>query len=415
MSWTKHKLDELGFVGRGRSRHRPRNDSILYGGSYPFIQTSDIKNATLTINRYSQTYNEKGLSQSKMWNLGTLCITIAANIAETAILGIKACFPDSIVGFIADPKKADVHFIKYYIGNIKLQMQNVSKGTTQDNLSLDKLMRFDFCVPEVSLQKKIATIISNYDYLIENNNRRIKILEEMTQTIYNEWFVKFRFPGHSKVKMVDSELGKIPQGWDIKAINAIIEIKGGFPFKSTTFDKNGDYGIVAIKNVQDGRFIAQCQNFIEEIPEKMPKHCVLVDGDILLSLTGNIGRVCLVYGDEYLLNQRVAKLVPKDNDDRAYIYFLYFQPEFRTKLEQISTGVAQQNLSPIEMGKLKIAYPVNTIRRRYSEVCNPVLEEMVVLFRKNLLLQQTRDLLLPELISGEIGVEDMDIDIGGVD
>jgi len=212
--WSYKKLNELGFVGRGKSRHRPRNDPSLYEGAYPFIQTGDVKAANFYISEYSQTYNEKGLSQSKLWEPNTLCITIAANIAETAILKIKACFPDSIVGFIADENEADVRFIKYYIDTIKLSMQNVSKGTTQDNLSLDKLLTFDFKIPPLPTQRKIAAIISAYDDLIENNTRRIKILEEMAQALYREWFVKFRFPGHEKVKMVESELGMVPEGWE---------------------------------------------------------------------------------------------------------------------------------------------------------------------------------------------------------
>jgi len=110
--WQKVKLNELGFVGRGKSRHRPRNAAFLYGGLYPFFQTGDIKAAGLYLKEYTQTYSEEGLAQSKLWEPGTLCITIAANIAESAILGIKGCFPDSIVGFIADPQKADVRFIK---------------------------------------------------------------------------------------------------------------------------------------------------------------------------------------------------------------------------------------------------------------------------------------------------------------
>ena len=95
--WSVRKLDQLGSVGRGRSRHRPRNESSLYGGIYPFFQTGDVKAANLYLSEYSQTYNEKGLSQSKIWEPGTLCITIAANIADTAILTIRACFPDSVI------------------------------------------------------------------------------------------------------------------------------------------------------------------------------------------------------------------------------------------------------------------------------------------------------------------------------
>jgi len=177
--WKPHKLEQLGTVGRGRSRHRPRNEPSLYGGKYPFFQTGDIKAADLYLTQFHQTYNDKGLAQSKLWSPGTVCITIAANIAETAILGIEGCFPDSVVGFVADPKVSDPRFIKYYIDRIKLSMQNVSKGTTQDNLSLEKLQTFEFVVPGVTTQRKIASILSAYDDLIENNTRRIAILEEM--------------------------------------------------------------------------------------------------------------------------------------------------------------------------------------------------------------------------------------------
>ncbi|MFM9100653.1 MAG: restriction endonuclease subunit S, partial [Cyanobium sp.] len=96
--WRPAKLDELGHVGRGRSRHRPRNANFLYGGPYPFFQTGDIKAANCYLTEFSQTYSEAGLAQSKLWQPGTLCITIAANIAESAILGIPGCFPDSVVG-----------------------------------------------------------------------------------------------------------------------------------------------------------------------------------------------------------------------------------------------------------------------------------------------------------------------------
>jgi type I restriction enzyme S subunit len=98
------KLSDLGTVGRGRSRQRPRDEPSLYGGPYPFFQTGDIKAADLYLSEYSQTYSEKGLAQSKLWEPGTLCITIAANIADTAILGVRGCFPDSVVGLVADPK-----------------------------------------------------------------------------------------------------------------------------------------------------------------------------------------------------------------------------------------------------------------------------------------------------------------------
>jgi len=136
--WVPRKLNELGFVGRGKSRHRPRNAPELYGGPFPFVQTTEIMASELYITSHPKTYSEAGLAPSKMWQPNTLCMTIAGeNTAETAILSYPACFPDSVVGFVADPKRSDVRFVKYYLGYIKKQIRQITRGATQDNLSLD--------------------------------------------------------------------------------------------------------------------------------------------------------------------------------------------------------------------------------------------------------------------------------------
>ena len=163
MTWKENSLDELGFVGRGKSRHRPRNAEFLYGGPHPFIQTSEIKHADLYVTSYSQTYSDAGLSQSKLWPAGTLCIAIAANIAETAILGLDACFPDSVIGFIADNAKSDARFIKCKLDTIKSHYRQVSQGAAQDNLSLEKLLSFKLKVPSADEQRQIADVLSAYD------------------------------------------------------------------------------------------------------------------------------------------------------------------------------------------------------------------------------------------------------------
>lgn len=410
--WTPYKLDQLGTVSRGRSRHRPRNEPSLYGGPYPFFQTGDIKAAELYLRNFQQTYSEKGLAQSKLWEAGTVCITIAANIAETAILALKGCFPDSVVGFVADKKTSDPCFIKYYIDTIKLSMQNVSRGTTQDNLSVEKLLSFEIVVPDVALQRKIASILSAYDDLIENNTRRIAILEEMAQAIYREWFVNFRFPGFESVKLVDSPLGQIPEGWEVGVVNDLLKLLSGFAFKSKTFVEEGDYKVVTIKHVHDGAFHTDSMSLLDSLPHRMPAHCHLATSDVLISLTGNIGRTCLVFGENYLLNQRVAKLHPHRQEDRPLVYWMFRNPDTRQRLEQIANGVAQQNLSPVQTGKMAIPIPPVDLRDRYAEVASPMVEAILSLNRKNFNLRTTRDLLLPKLISGKLDLEDLDIDLG---
>src|SRR4030065_1769631 len=167
-------LDKLGYVGRGKSKHRPRDASHLYDGPYPFIQTSDVKNAGLYITSYSQTYSAAGLAQSKLWNTGTLCITIAANIADTSILSFDACFPDSIIGFIPNSEKADARYIKYLFDNVlQKRFKRFTQGSAQDNLSQEKLLSLKLPVAEdVQDQIIIADKIALYDQLIDNNRRR---------------------------------------------------------------------------------------------------------------------------------------------------------------------------------------------------------------------------------------------------
>lgn len=175
--WKFKKLEELGLLGRGKSKHRPRNDPSLYGGKFPFIQTREVKEASLYITNYSQTYNEKGLAQSKLWDAGTLLITIAANIAETAILTFSACFPDSVVGFIANSNQVSAEFIKYSIDTIKVRMRNVSSGAAQENLSLEKIRIFDFLVPDKETMQLFTRItnpmfLQMKNLLVTNENLR---------------------------------------------------------------------------------------------------------------------------------------------------------------------------------------------------------------------------------------------------
>jgi len=186
--WKEVQLSHLGEVNRGRSRHRPRNAPHLYGGPYPFIQTGDIKNSGGLITQHSQTYSEAGLSQSRIWPTGTMVITIAANIAETALLAYPACFPDSIVGFIGDKTKCNVRFIEYMFRNIKRQIQHENVGTrsVQDNINLQTLDRLRFLAPSLDEQNSIAELLSILDDKIELNRRTNETLEALAQALFKD-------------------------------------------------------------------------------------------------------------------------------------------------------------------------------------------------------------------------------------
>ena len=403
-NWKPYRLNQLGYVGRGRSRSRPRNNPALYGGAYPLFETGDIKSANLYLSNPKKTYNEKGLAQSKLWNPGTVCITIAANIAETAILKIKACFPDSVVGFVANPEKADARYIKYYIDFIKLQMQNISHGTTQDNLSVEKLLTFDFFTPPLATQRKIAAILGNYDDLIENNTRRIKILEEMAGTIYREWFAEFRFPGHENVKMVESELGLIPQGWEVGKLGDVVEntrehVKPGkhlepLPYVPIDCIPRRSIALGAHKPHTEAKssLIAFKRNNILFGAMRSYFHKV-----VLAPFDGITRQTCFV------LRSRIR-------NDYPFNLFTTFQDSTITYASNHSTGsTIPYTMWDGALAIMPIVKPPNLMIEQFSNLVAPMLDSIRALTMQNTNLRNTRDLLLPQLISGELDVFDLDI------
>lgn len=172
-SWLWCKLTAIGTLNRGKSKHRPRNDKKLYGGKYPFIQTGDVKEANMYIHKYSQTYNDFGLSQSKLWNENTLCITIAANIAETAILKIKACFPDSIVGFVKNKYLYSEELVEYYFRTIKGKLEKYAPATAQKNINLSVLNDILFPLSSLPEQQQIVAEIE----------KRFAVADEMEKAV----------------------------------------------------------------------------------------------------------------------------------------------------------------------------------------------------------------------------------------
>jgi type I restriction enzyme S subunit len=155
-------LPKLGEFGRGVSKHRPRNDPKLLGGEYPLIQTGDVAVANLYITEYGSTYSELGLQQSKMWNKGTLCITIAANIAKTAILDFDACFPDSVVGFIANERTNNI-FIHYWFSFFQAILESQAPESAQKNINLKILSELKVIVPEKNRQDEFAAFVAQVD------------------------------------------------------------------------------------------------------------------------------------------------------------------------------------------------------------------------------------------------------------
>ena len=171
--WDLKTLPELGEFGRGVSKHRPRNAPELLGGKYPLIQTGDVANANLYITDYESTYSEEGFKQSKMWKAGTLCITIAATIAKTAILTFDSCFPDSVVGFTPNEKTNSL-FINYWFSFFQKILEEQAPAVAQKNINLQVLSELKIITPPISLQNDFATFVQQIDKSkFENNYKEL--------------------------------------------------------------------------------------------------------------------------------------------------------------------------------------------------------------------------------------------------
>lgn len=403
MEWELVTLDKLGTVSRGKSKHRPRNDKILFGGKYPFIQTAEVKAAELYINEYSNTYSEKGLEQSKLWPAGTLCITIAANIADTAILGVDACFPDSVMGFIPFKDVANVKFVKYAFDILQRDCQKISQGTAQDNLSWKKLSTIKFPAPAIEIQNKIVDILSAYDDLIENNKKQIKLLEEAAQRLYKEWFVDLHFPQYASAEVIDG----VPEGWKRTKIGEFLHVRSGYAFKSSWWQDTG-YPVVKIKNIVNNTIDTSNIDYVSPgYTQKIPEF-KLHKGDIVIAMTGaTIGKIGLIPDVQNLYtNQRVGKVFyNKELINPVPFVFCYYSQ--KCVLDQIialsSSSSAQPNISGEQLENLEIIANVEMINK-FGQVMQPAFDTIICLYKQIQLLIEARDRLLPKLMSGEIEV-----------
>ncbi len=423
--WKPRRLDELGFVGRGKSRHRPRNEGRLYGGPYPFIQTADVMAADPYITSYSQTYSEFGFQQSKMWPPDTLCMTIAgANTAKTAILKIEACFPDSMVGFIPDKSKSDLYFVKYSLDLMRHRFLSVSRGATQDNLSLDKLLSFPIPAPDVDEQRRIGAILSAYDELMENCQRRIRILEAMARALYREWFVHFRFPGwdklpsprgrragdegapHEKLPRVLSPLGDIPQGWEVETVGESFEISGG----GTPSRKEPEYwesGTIQWFSPSDltgagTMFMDDSSDHITDRGLAESSARLFPARSVMPTSRATIGAIA-INTHEACTNQGFITCLP---NDRVPLFFLFqWLTENVPTFQRMASGATFKEISRGVFKTIELLQPPAELVRRFEDAAAPMAEQSLSLQRRIQNLRQTRDLLLPRLLSGQVELE----------
>ncbi|MCC4771900.1 hypothetical protein FXV91_17545 [Methanosarcina sp. DH2] len=318
--------------------------------------------------------------------------------------------------YVRDFKENDPKFVSYFLSTLNLANQNTAGAVPGLNRNALHLINVE--VPVIGIQKKIASILSSYDDLIENNKRRIEILEHMAKLIYEEWFVKFRFPGHENVKMISSELREIPEGWKICRVGSLLSSlesgsrpKGGVGDLGEGIPSIGAENIIGLGIYDFSKEKYVSSEFFNKMKKGIVKH-----KDVLLYKDGaKIGRKTM-FCDNFphgkcCINEHVFILRSKDQKCQNYLYF-WLDLDFMTEnIKNLNSNAAQPGINQEDVKSLPILIPPIEIIEEINKILEPILNQIFILAKKNQNLRKTRDLLLPKLISGEIDVSDLDIHI----
>ena len=335
--------------------------------------------------------NDKGIIIGRKGNVGSIYYS------DTPFYCIDTAY-------YVTPDDTDVDFMFLYYLLQTLGLNGLNEDSAVPGLNRETALAQWVNIPvEKQIQNLIANQIAAFDEKIKLNRQTNSTLEAIAQAIFKEWFVDFNYPGATG-EMVESELGPIPKGWSIGRVDDIVDLQPGFSFKSRDFVSAGKFRLITIKNVQDGILSLTNTNYLDEIPSRMPDYCLLNEGDILISLTGNVGRVCFVYDKDLLLNQRVAKLHPKGGMLWSYTYSLFRNNAVKADLIELSKGTAQLNLSIVETKQKSIMIPTRELLLQYELVTSDIYKKFIDNFKEQNLLTLLRETLLPKLMSGEIEI-----------
>ena len=278
-------------------------------------------------------------------------------------------------------------------------------SASQVRMAIGLLKEMPIQVPDLPTQRKIAGILSAYDDLIENNLRRIKILEEMAQSLYREWFIHFRFPGHESAKFVDSSLGQIPKGWEVKAIEQVAIVHRGRSYRSSELLDDGGLPFINLKCiVRDGGFRRDGIKCFDG-PYKDSHKVVL--GDIVMAVTdmtqerrivARAARIPTLDADFGIVSMDLVKIEPRRGVSSAYLYAYFRCSDFADHLKQHANGANVLHLSPDRIKEHQFVMPDEQLRKRYSVTAGLHFEKIENLHRRIDILRRSRDLLLPKLL-----------------
>jgi len=358
-------------------------DGFIQGGNHEYISEENYA-----------TWMKRGLP--KQWDI---LITTEAPLGEVAQLRSpeKVALAQRVILLRGDPSCIDQ---QYYFQALKspfvqAQLKARSTGTTVLGIKQSELRQVEIPCYPLPTQRKIAAVLSAYDDLIENNTRRIALLEQMAQALYREWFVHFCFPGHEDVPLIDSPLGSIPQGWQIEKVSAIADVYRGRSYRSANLVEEGGLPFLNLKCVnRDGGFRRDgLKRYAGAYKETQTARA----GDVVMAVTdmtqerrivARPARVPAMGEDTFVLSMDLVKIVPKEQVPSDYLYGMFRFSQFPDEVKQHASGVNVLHLRPDRIEEFEFALAPAALRSNYASIVSVLYQECDVLERKNDLLHR---------------------------
>jgi type I restriction enzyme, S subunit len=294
----------------------------------------------------------------------------------------------------------------YYLFNthaVRGQIRGSASGTKVRHTSPERIYQVRVTVPDVGTQRKIATILSAYDDLIENNRRRIALLEQAARLLYREWFVRFRFPGHEHVKIIDG----VPEGWDVVTIEDIAEIRNGFAFKSEDYSQDGT-PLVRTRDFSATRFVNRNEDIRipDSLIDKYSKYQLNRFDFLLIMVGASLGRFGIVTRKDLpaLQNQNMWAIYTKNEKAMPQTYLIEMMKGVVNQVIAFRVGAAREFFRKGFLEKQQIVRPSSALLNAFSGYAKPIYSNIEILLEMNESLIKVRNLLLPRLMSGEIVV-----------
>jgi type I restriction enzyme S subunit len=387
------RIGDLGRVVTGKTP--PSAQPELFGDLHPFLTPTDIDGFARYIEpaRFLSPEGRDYQHRLMLPERAVCVVCIGATIGKVCMTGRPSFTNQQINSVVVNEDEHDPFFVYHLMTTLRDELKSNAGGAATPIINKTAFSEIEVSVPPLPVQRRIAGILSAYDELMANSQRRIRLLEAMARALYREWFVHFRFPGHEKHPRVASPLGHIPQGWEVKTVKDVATVTYGFPFASKKFNTDGiGTPVIRIRDILDGSI----NTFTDE--EAEPKYH-LKNGDILVGMDGDF-HMCIWSSGHAFQNQRVAKFESNGNIGNYHLFLALELPIQTWNKSIVGTTVA--HLGDMHIKTIQIAWPPAKILAKAREILEPMSEQIIGLKRQIRNLRRTRDLLLPRLLSGQV-------------